>query len=487
MQRGANILLIEAVCIAGMSALLFGPINTTFLKLLGASPLHFGLATAAVQAGVLSQLFTHYFIEKLGSIKRVCVGAFAGARLIRLAFFLVPLLLAVTSKGAVVWAFIALSAAMSLFAQVGLIGRLSLISELVDENRRGAFFAARNRTVIGISAVIMLAASWVMDAWLAGHPDRPYVIFQILFAGSGLVGLGSLVCLMLVPNPPFVRDAAHGPVLAVRRAFGSRRFRRFMVLRSAWGFSSFMAASFFVYYMIYDLGMKGSAVALLLLLARFLIFYTSGFWGRLMDKFGCKPIILFGVVGLGVYPLLWVFVNPATVYLIPILFLMQALTPASTLGMVTLEMKLAPPQGRAAFLSTARVVFAVSKLLGPLFGGGVGWGLAGVRVPLGPVTLNNFHLLFIVAAAFRLACLIPLAGIREPRTRTAGEVVRILGRSEGFNPAKHFGGFITFWFAPVISAGRGMRDGTRVVAQAVRDRLEPTSEDDDETDPQDDA
>jgi len=483
-ERGASLLLAEATCVAGMTAFLSGPIRTAFLADLGAGEVRIGLVDGVMSLGGISLLFAHHFIERWQSRKRVCLGSFGIGRSLRGLFMFLPFLLLAFSTDVVIWCFILLTGLMNLVVSIGTISRLSWISDLVPEERRSRFFAARNRITMGAGALLAVGAAAFVDWWKRACRSLPLAGYQFVFAASALCGLGSLLCFALAPEPRLKADKHRESILAsLRRPFRHRDYRALMLFIGAWGLATGLTRAFIPYFMYKKLGLPVGLVALFTLVGQSAMFYAAGFWGKLADRFGCKPVIMMGGVVVGVYPMLWVFVNRETYLLIPILFLLWSFDPAVTLSMMSMRMKLAPQRGRALYLSTASFVMRMSSAVGPVAGGFIAWMLADVSVPVGFNTLGNLHFLFLIGGAARLASLLLLMRVHEPRAQTARYVIRVVRQIEGFNPSRRFMGFVAFWIEPLISVSKGVVNTTRVIKDAVKETMSGTQDEEESREP----
>ncbi len=176
----------------------------------------------------------------------------------------------------------------------------------------------------------------------------------------------------------------------------------------------------------------------------FTIFFV-GRMGRLMDRYGTKPVITFSVSLIIVMPLFWLFTTPSN-YIV-VIFLVQMLSgmlwPSYEMSMMNYSIWLAPEEDRPSYLASYAFVVALFGVLpGQLIGGAVmenfGNWLRHNPIPwmLGR-SMIAFDLLLILTFLGRLlTAVFLLPGIQDSDSQgTPKEVAKALFQ----RPAKWFG------------------------------------------------
>jgi MFS family permease len=201
--------------------------------------------------------------------------------------YLIPLLFPSVGAAAVVTVF---SISTLLFSGGGPIW-ISLMGDVVPEDRRGRFFGSRNRTVMAGMVISMLLAALVMSrakAW-----GIPWTGFGLLF---GLAAAARLACSRLMrkhADPPL----ALPPVTGARGlAWWSRLrgspFAYFALVHTVLNGAVMVAGPFFPLYMLRDLQwdyLRFTTMTVAFLLAQISVVH---WWGALCDRHGNRVVYL---------------------------------------------------------------------------------------------------------------------------------------------------------------------------------------------------
>jgi MFS family permease len=149
------------------------------------------------------------------------------------------------------------------------------------------------------------------------------------------------------------------------------------------------------------------------------------FWGRLADKFGNRSVFTLSHVGMVITNILWILVSPSTfgMYLVFVLFFVNWVFNSGNSIAQTRYMMHTVPADKQYLLSIVHMVWGLSAASGPLIGG---WFLSkteNLRFESGAVSLNNYHILFIVSG---LLFIIPHLLRKKLRTTDETSTVKVL-------------------------------------------------------------
>jgi MFS family permease len=425
-SRGRRLFLIEAAITGAMTAIISpdnSPFMTGFALALGASDFLIGLLSTATMVGALGQLTTNTLIERIGSRRHTCLIALGVARLLRGGIILLPFLFPPLRMGA----FVVLIVITAFFGSIGFVSRISWMADLVPQEIRGRFFGARIRAITIPSMLIGVTAGWALDGWKSAYPGREIPGFQVLLAAGTLIGLTALLALRRIPEPPLARSAQPLPFLqTLRFPFEHRPFRRLITFNLVWSFAVEFAAPFFVVYMIKQLGVDYIYITIFTAMGELASMTCSGFWGRLADRFGNKPVLTICATCKAIFPILWVFVTPGSYILLGLVHLVRAFNSGQEITTLNLVLKLSPDENRAIYISSHRVLLNLFGAISPAVGGGLATLMSETRVPLGFLTLYGLHFLFLLSGISRLIALFFLHRVPEPDARRVGEVIRTL-------------------------------------------------------------
>lgn len=201
--------------------------------------------------------------------------------------YLIPLLFPSAGAAAVVAVY---SVATLLFSGGGPMW-ISLMGDVVPEDRRGRFFGHRNRAVMAGMVVSMLLAAVVMSRFTAC--GLPWLGFGLLF---GLSAAARLVCSRLMrrhADPPLaVPDVIGARGLSWWGRLRGSPFAYFALVHTLLNGAVTLAGPFFPLYMLRDLHwdyLRFTAMTVAFLLAQISVIR---WWGALCDRHGNRVVYL---------------------------------------------------------------------------------------------------------------------------------------------------------------------------------------------------
>src|SRR5881628_3324728 len=205
------------------------------------------------------------------------------------------------------------------------------------------------------------------------------------------------------------------------------RARPFLWYLLAWNSAVGLSASFFSYHMLSNLATGFALAALHGVAVAAVRIVSAPLWGRAVDRFGARPVLVVSSFGIAAVPAIWLFPTPA--FLWPLALeaaLSGALWGGHGLAAMDLTVDLSPPQARpfyvAVFAAASGVGFAAASVLA---------GLVAVSLPdrfelLGQ-TWVNLHVLFFLSAVARAAAGFAALPIKERGALGVPEFLRVLG------------------------------------------------------------
>ncbi len=222
--------------------------------------------------------------------------------------------------------------------------------------------------------------------------------------------------LMLRQHDPG-RGAAGRPALSLAAAlqpFRDRSARGLLVYVLAWNLAVGLAGSFFALYMLQNLRMGFTLVALHgigLAAARVL---TAPLWGRVIDRLGARPVLVACAFGISAIPLCWLFPTPT--FLWPLLIdavLAGVLWGGHNLAMFVAPMTVTPERGRPFYVAAIAVTGGLAFTIATACGGILAQTLPRELIVLGQ-PVHNLQLLFIASALLRFVAAFGALRIHEP-------------------------------------------------------------------------
>jgi MFS family permease len=195
--------------------------------------------------------------------------------------------------------------------------------------------------------------------------------------------------------------------------------------------------------MLAQVGLSFTFVSAMAMLATLTNLLALKPWGKILDKFGNKPILYICAVGKFVFAFLWIFTTPTSFGLYIFLHLLGVFDAGNAIAIPNLVYKLAPANRRANYIAVDGTVVGIAATVAPLIGGGLALVFADWRFSVGNWHWAHFHFLFLTAALLRIGMFFTLRRVREPESKSLAHVIRVIRpiRSidifEGFQEALH--------------------------------------------------
>ncbi len=412
-------------------AIVSGTTLTSFLtKYLHTDDFTYGLIMAAGPAAVLFFFLGSYVNERTGLIKRNFLIFGTLHRLLWLGVAAIPLLLdglPDAVKIALAGACIFVSAASANF---GGGGWLTWMSDIVPKRMAGAYFG--NRAAAGL--VAMVVTSVVVSAALDRYAGRG-ATYAAIFAIAAVLGAIDILIFLGVreiprpvePQPPTLVDILVTPWKhAEFRGYARCTFVTWVV---------YMMIAPFIWRFCFDapqergLGMSLSQANLVLYLIPLLAMaLTSPIWGRAIDRFGPKPVLLTSSLGAVIFPSVWAIMHREIVWLIYPMALLGGLSwPGIDQTLAYMQVKGFPDARRTAYCATFQVVFGAAGMIGTALGGVLANLLKAHMdaFPWLPAWVSHYHPLFALGILLRLLVfLFLLLPLRLPGTGNIPRVTR---------------------------------------------------------------
>ena len=277
--------------------------------LLGAGDMELGLLVAIPQIAALLQIPFSLLVNKTHKRKiwLVTLGLFS--RLLWMLFGFLPLLRRVPDDRLPLYTLIALLGISSCCASVINVTRFPWFSDLAPMRIRGRWFSHRDMINGFLGLLFGLLVAWLLDA--LGTESRYIVIFLI----GGALGAMDMICF------GFVREvwAADPPKMNIRKniahVLGDRPFMRVVIMWTVWCFTANMSGSYLTPYAMNVMGLNflqitlfgtvAASLATVLMVPR---------WGRALDTFGSRSVMLISCIGASLTPLFYLLSTPGNIW-----------------------------------------------------------------------------------------------------------------------------------------------------------------------------
>lgn len=363
---------------------------TPFLLLLGGTIKHVGILSALPHLfASIIQLKGPDITEKLRS-RKLAVGLF-----ILLQALMLPLMVGSYFLGDwKVAAFIAVVALFTAFGAITVPAWGSLMSDLVEEDRRGEFFGWLQKILAIVTVIATFVAGFVLHR--AERSDA-FWGFAAIFGLAFAFRLGSWRYLRKMHEPRLVRkEEDYFSLLDFVSRLHKSNFLKFVVFVSAMKFAVNIASPFFAVLMLKNLGFGYMTFTLVTLAATMATILSIKRWGVHADRVGNLKVLRSTSVLVALIPLFWL-VNQNPVYLFFVQVFSGFAWAGFNLSASNFIYDAASPGKRERCIAYYNFFGGASLALGSLLGGWLAWVL-----PTGFLEFRTMNLI-LISAILRLA------------------------------------------------------------------------------------
>ena len=310
---------------------------TDFSKMVGFDSFDIGLMTAVPFVATFSQLFAAILIERTGLRKFQFLHCATAHRLLWIPIALVPLVLPAPSGLAVVMV-LALMASSSFLASLSSPAWTTWMADLIPRRIRGRYFATRGIWSQAVSLVVVVVLGLLLDnqwplfnlvAGLFGvslpqddHTREQSKLYLIcgIFAIGALFGATDILKFLKIRE---VLSPRRGESLSPHKdatlvsllidPLRDRVFRHYAGYGLTITFATSASSWFYFIFSREKLGFSNLGTNLLfLMIAPLGVMASAMMWGKFVDRWGRRPVLIVSTFGAGISVLPWFFATRYT-------------------------------------------------------------------------------------------------------------------------------------------------------------------------------
>jgi MFS family permease len=372
---------------------------SAFALFLHATPFQLSVLSALPQLfGTWAQLFSvkvsHWFPSRASQV----FWGIIGQSVSWIPILILPLLW--PEQGP--WLLIAAVAIYFTFAHFTSPAWNSLITDLLEPNERGAYFARRSR-VIALTSFMTLCLAGIVLSFFELR-QLLWVGFAVMFLSAGLCRSLSAVLLRNMRDLPQQEPNNNSTGFLVFFQSGmSKDLRHFLLFSGLMHAAVLVAGPFFVIYLLQDLHLAHWQYGTWLAAGIIGQFFTLPVWGEFGDRFGNKVLLTFTGLLVAFLPMLYLF-NTAWLFLVTVNFFGGVVWAGLGLGLNNYVFDATQPADRAKAVAVSSVVNAIGWAIGTM-AGSVLISAVPTRLQAGSLTLgsvSNLPFIFFLSGLFRL-------------------------------------------------------------------------------------
>jgi len=364
---------------------------SAFAVFLKANNIQLGLLTSLpILFGSLCQFFSLKLMDAIKSRKKfVVISALIQA------FTWLPILLVFYFGELKIYYLIFFAVIYWISGMIAVPAWNSWMGDLVDQNTRGFYFGKRSKITGLIILVSTVLAGIVLELFRDGA-DRQYIGFIIIFIAALVSRLASALFLSKKYEPEMVKVKT-GDEFGFIEFLKQARFRNyglFVIFLTFMNFAIYIAAPFFVAYMLYDLKLSYASYMILISVSILSKYVSLPAWGKLSDKYGNKKILTLTGYLMPALPLLWA-ISTNFYYLIAIELYGGLVWAGFELSSFNFVFDTTTPQKRARCVSYFNVLNGIMIFIGTTIGS--------LIVKYNSVFWTKYYLVFILSGVLRYA------------------------------------------------------------------------------------
>jgi MFS family permease len=412
---------LDAVFAAVFSITTGGILLSNFLVELNASPVVFGLLSSIPMVVNLIQPLGVYFSERTTSRFQYSFIVYGFSRLL---WLILAIAIIISNWGLVnSQQLIVITLLIVLFSHLsgglGSASWMSWLALIVPRRLRGRYFGFRNSATSLTNLLCVPLTGLAVSHWQGGSLQG-YGLVLFLGIIFGFISLGCQYFKVDV-NPQVQNSDYHltkyeaaKPIPNPQSPWNSSIWRNsnfvlFLVYFCLWTLAVNLSSPFFNLYMLKNLNLDVSWVGLYGSLQAGANLLMLILWGKLADKIGNRPILFSIGILVAVTPLLWLVVgtDQLSVWVwLPLLHILAGGTWAAIdLCINNLNIGIAPVKNQAIYFAIGAALSGVSGALGTTIGSLIAQF----------ASFDGLWGLFAISSICRLAALIPLVFVQEPR------------------------------------------------------------------------
>lgn len=303
----------------------------------------------------------------------------------------------------------------SAFGAIAGVSWNAWIEDWVPARVRGKYFGRRNRFLQISTLVFLLVSGWVLARWsYATVAFQATIIVALVLRAIGIwwqwISPTRSHRRQLLPPLPLA-----GQISVLR---GAHSFLWFIAFGAVWSFAANMFGPFYQVFLFEQLNLSAFDVGILSTVSALGGALALPAWGRLLDRYGNRPVMAVSLLVWQVVNLLWCFLTPNSSTMMYLIWALGGMTSMGAiassgfvLGQFTILLRLIPLEAKSLAIGLNLAITSLAAAVAPILGGAVlSWALQRWSN-----ALTVYHVCFLVQPVIATAGCLLLLKVHEPQ------------------------------------------------------------------------
>lgn len=308
LRRGITMVILGNICGNLWFSITNGSALTGFARELGAGDLVFGILTGIPMAATLMQFPAALMVSRTQKRKQYMLTFGVLARALWIVVGLVPYFLPVQPVWLRLWSVIFLVGVSSASGSFINVCFMPWMADLVPIGIRGRWISLRDGIISVANVLIGLLTATLLDR-VPGFDG-----YALVFILGGTLGVIDMLCFLPVPELRRETPVKTSFAAVARQIFHDRPFFRFLLFWTAWCFTANLSGPYLARYALGELGLSFTQVTLFgQITSAAVTVLVISLWGKLLDRYGTKPVLWVSCVVASLTPGFFLFGVPGSV------------------------------------------------------------------------------------------------------------------------------------------------------------------------------
>lgn len=419
-----------------------GAAMTRFCKEMGVPEYGFGILATLPFVGTLLQVPASYLLEKHGQRKMVFLVLGTLGRGLWTFAALIPWIMPNAREWW--WPAMALSLLVTWScAQAAVPAWMNWMSDVIPRQIRGRFFGLRNQIGQPIGLITTLGIGYALDQAAQVQDTNPDIMLKVtsaILGVGGLMGMLDILAFRFVDDPKtHTTPSTEGLASMMLRPLKQPEFRRYLLFNFTLTLAIACIGQYIWLYLFDVVGWSNQRANLMLIGVPLLVrMFSFSLWGRLTDRLGKKPVMMIACSVSVVDTIGWILVGPDGYLLGYSLVLMSVFVwPGMEIANFNFMLGMSgggrgkDRSGGVAHVAINSIATAIGGILSGLLAAVVAMTLVDWSYDLPALNLHlTYHsVLLLAAAGLKVAALICIFGLHEPKAVGTRDAIRYMTTS----------------------------------------------------------